>query len=84
MAPCGLTWLRKARRLSTRDISQLSPGYGSGQTDTQENIFLHGTNKEHCGSKKSQMIVIDGTFLAGLAAVITSLSGLVWAMRRRR
>lgn len=30
------------------------------------------------------MIVIDGTFLAGLAAVITSLSGLVWAMRRRR
>ncbi len=30
------------------------------------------------------MIVIDGTFLAGLAAVISSLSGLVWAMRRRR
>ena len=29
------------------------------------------------------MFVIDGTFLAGLAAVITSLSGLVWAMRRR-
>lgn len=30
------------------------------------------------------MIVIDGTSLAGLAAVITSLSGLVWAMLRRR
>ena len=30
------------------------------------------------------MIVIDGTFLTGLAAVITSLSGLLWALRRRR
>lgn len=30
------------------------------------------------------MIVFDGQFLAGLAAVITSLSGLVWAFRRRR
>ena len=30
------------------------------------------------------MISVDGTFLAGLSAVITSLSGLVWALRRRR
>lgn len=30
------------------------------------------------------MIVIDGTFLTGLAALITSLTGLIWAMRRRR
>ena len=34
--------------------------------------------------KESQTMVIDGTFLAGLAAVITSLSGLIWALRRRR
>ena len=30
------------------------------------------------------MIVLDGFFLAGIAAVVTSLSALVWAFRRRR
>ncbi len=30
------------------------------------------------------MIIIDGEFFIGLAAVITSLSGLIWAVRRRR
>lgn len=30
------------------------------------------------------MIVIDGQFFTGLASLITNLSGLLWALRRRR
>ena len=30
------------------------------------------------------MVSIDGAFFAGLAAVISSLSGLVWALRRKK
>ena len=30
------------------------------------------------------MFVLDSHFLNGLAAVLTGLSGLVWAFRRRR
>lgn len=30
------------------------------------------------------MITIDSSFLSGLAALVTSLSGLVWAFRRKR
>ena len=30
------------------------------------------------------MITIDASILASLAAVISSLSGLVWAFRRKR
>ncbi len=29
------------------------------------------------------MITIDGAFFTGLAAVISSLAGLVWAFRRK-
>ena len=30
------------------------------------------------------MIIFDGQFFTALTAVITSLSGLVWAFRRRQ
>jgi LPXTG-motif cell wall-anchored protein len=30
------------------------------------------------------MITIDSSLLTGLAALVTSLSGLVWAFRRKR
>ncbi len=30
------------------------------------------------------MIIFDGQIFVGLAAVVTSLSGLVWAFRRKR
>jgi hypothetical protein len=29
------------------------------------------------------MLILDGVTLAGLAALITSLSALIWAIRRR-
>ena len=30
------------------------------------------------------MIIVDGNILAGLAALVASVSSLVWALRRRR
>ena len=30
------------------------------------------------------MITLDGQFFSGVAAIITSLSALIWAIRRRR
>jgi len=32
---------------------------------------------------ESPMIVIDGTFLIGLSAILTSLSALIWSIRRK-
>jgi len=29
------------------------------------------------------MIVVDGTLLMGLAAILTSLSALIWSIRRK-
>jgi len=44
---------------------------------------LHGTNKEHDARKEEPMISGDASILISLAAVITSLSTLIWSIRRK-
>ena len=44
---------------------------------------LHGTNKEQRARRESPMSTIDASFLSGLATLVTSLAGLVWAFRRK-
>lgn len=33
--------------------------------------------------KESKMVIIDGSLLSGLAALITAFSALIWSVRRR-
>jgi len=40
-------------------------------------------NVNNGSSLESLMIVLDGNLLIGIAAVVTSLSTLIWSVRRR-
>jgi hypothetical protein len=44
---------------------------------------MTGTKREHSGLESLTMLVIDPAFLIAVAALISSLSAFVWAVRRK-
>jgi hypothetical protein len=55
----------------------------AGEIAGDERASLVGTKREHSDAMESLMIVVDGTLLIGLAAVLSSVSALIWSIRRK-